>query len=126
VRQRTPVDYAEYPFAAATAGIDRAALILVALGDPVVALAFPLGLDAYQRGALGVEELRGRRERLEEAKTAARTRAEELAAQDLDRSRLNRLADDLAAFAATLRAGLEKLDFASRERLMRCSSNASS
>ena len=76
-------------------------------------------IDAYQRGAVSVEELRGRRERLEEARTAARTRAEELAAQDLDRTRLNRLADDLAAFASTLRVGLEKLDFAGRERLMR-------
>jgi hypothetical protein len=75
--------------------------------------------DGCQRGALSVEELRGRRERLEEARTAARARAEELAAQDLDRTRLNRLADDRAAFASTLCAGLEKLDFAGRERLMR-------
>jgi site-specific DNA recombinase len=76
-------------------------------------------IDAYQRGALSVEDLRGRREQLGEARTAARARVEELAAQDLDRTHLNRLADDLAAFASTLRAGLEKLDFAGRERLMR-------
>ncbi len=40
----------------------------------------------YQQGALSVEELRGRRERLEEARTAAHARAEELATEDLDRT----------------------------------------
>jgi site-specific DNA recombinase len=76
-------------------------------------------IDAYQRGALSVEELRARRERLDATSAAARARAEELAAQEMDRARLDRLGEDLAAFAATLRSGLAHLDFAGRQRLVR-------
>ena len=76
-------------------------------------------VDAYQHGALSVEELRERRERLEAAGAAARARAEELATQVQDQGRLERLGDDLATFAATLRAGLDTLDFAGRQRLVR-------
>jgi site-specific DNA recombinase len=76
-------------------------------------------IDAYQRGALGVDELKVRRERLEATRAAARARAEELAVVEMDRARLDRLGDDLAAFAATLRSGLDKLDFAGRQRLVR-------
>lgn len=76
-------------------------------------------IDAYQRGALSVEELKGRRERLEATRAGARARAEELAAHEIDRARLDRLGEDLAAFAATLRAGLTHLDFAGRQRLVR-------
>jgi hypothetical protein len=35
------------------------------------------------------------------------------------RIRLDRLGDDLSTFAATLRAGLDKLDFQGRQRLIR-------
>ena len=76
-------------------------------------------LDAYQRGALSVDELKGRRERLEATSAAARVRAEELAAREMDRARLDRIGEDLEAFAATLRSGLGNLDFAGRQRLVR-------
>ena len=76
-------------------------------------------LDAYQGGALSVEELKERRERLDAARAAAQTRIEELAGVELDRARLDRLGDDLEAFAATLRSGLDKLDFQGRQRLVR-------
>jgi hypothetical protein len=50
---------------------------------------------------------------------AARARIEELDAHDQGRARVDHLADDLVAFAATLRVGLDKLDFAGRQRLVR-------
>jgi site-specific DNA recombinase len=75
-------------------------------------------VDAYQAGAMSVEELKARRERLDAAKQATRTRREELAAQDQHQAHVDRLADDLETFAATLRAGLEDLDFAGRQRLV--------
>lgn len=68
-------------------------------------------LDAYQRGAMSVEQLQARRERLDAASDANRLRAEELAGQQLDSARLDRLADDLAAFASALRSGIDGLDF---------------
>jgi len=67
-------------------------------------------IDAYQRGALSVEELQARRERLDATSAAAQARAEELQA------RRDRLGEDLAAFAATLRSGLAHLDFAGRQQ----------
>ena len=76
-------------------------------------------VDAYQRGALSVEELKARRERLEASRDAARARIEELAGEEMDRDRLDRLGDDIEAFADTLRAGLGKLDFQNRQRLVR-------
>jgi site-specific DNA recombinase len=76
-------------------------------------------VDAYQRGALSVEELKARREKVEADRAAIRARLEELAAQELDRSRLDHLGDDLEAFAATLRGGIAGLDFAGRQHLVR-------
>jgi site-specific DNA recombinase len=76
-------------------------------------------VDAYQRGALTVDELKERRERLEAERDAARARVEELLGAELDRRRLDRLGDDLEAFAATLRMGLANLDFQGRQRLVR-------
>ena len=76
-------------------------------------------VDAYQRGALSVEELKARRERLEAARAAAYARVEELAGVEMDRARLDRLGDDLDTFAATLRSGLDQLDFQGRQRLVR-------
>jgi hypothetical protein len=76
-------------------------------------------VDAYQHGALAVDELKARRERLEAAREANRQRARDLDAHRLDRARLDRLGEDLAAFAATLRAGLNELDFTGRQRLVR-------
>jgi site-specific DNA recombinase len=76
-------------------------------------------LDAYQHGALSVEELKARRDRLAEVEAATRARAEALMVTEADRERLDRVTTDLVAFAATLRAGLAQLDFAGRERLVR-------
>jgi site-specific DNA recombinase len=76
-------------------------------------------VDAYTAGAITVHELKARRERLEATLQATRARAEELAAQDQDRARLERLGEDLETFASTLRDGLDKLDFAGRQRLVR-------
>lgn len=76
-------------------------------------------IDAYQRGALSVDELKARREHLEAARAAAHDRLEQLAGAELDRARLDRLGDDLETFAATLRTGLDRLDFQGRQRLVR-------
>jgi len=76
-------------------------------------------IDAYQRGAISLDELKARRERLEAERDAARLRAEDLLAEESDRTRLDRLGDDLEAFASTLRAGLNDLDFAGRQRIVR-------
>jgi site-specific DNA recombinase len=76
-------------------------------------------VDAYQQGAIEVDELKARRERLEASLQATRARAQSLQAQHADGARLERLATDIAAFAAALRDGLEGLDFAGRQRLVR-------
>jgi site-specific DNA recombinase len=76
-------------------------------------------VDAYQAGGITVDELKARRARLEAEKEAAHARRQELLAQEKDRARLGRLGEDLAAFAATLRTGLDKLDFLGRQRLVR-------
>jgi site-specific DNA recombinase len=76
-------------------------------------------VDAYMTGAITAPELKARRERLETNMQATRTRIEELLAQDQDQARLDRLAQDLEAFAATLRIGLDKLDFSGRQRIVR-------
>jgi len=76
-------------------------------------------IDAYQRGAIKVDELKARRERLEADRDAARARSEEIITQEMDRSRMDQLGDDLEAFAATLRTGLHELDFEGRQRLVR-------
>ena len=75
-------------------------------------------VDAYMAGGITVEELKARRERLEADQEATRTRIKELAAQEQDQARLDRLAEDLEAFASTLRIGLDKLDFSGRQRLV--------
>ncbi len=76
-------------------------------------------IDAYQRGAISVDELKARRERLEAAREVAREHARDLAAEDMNRDRIDRLGDDLQGFASTLRSGLGELDFAGRQRLVR-------
>ncbi len=76
-------------------------------------------IDAYQRGAISVDELKARRERLEAAREVAREHARDLAAQDMNRDRIDRVGNDLQAFASTLRSGLGELDFAGRQRLVR-------
>src|SRR5262249_32643847 len=42
-------------------------------------------VDAYQRGALSVDELKTRRDRLEASRDAARARIDELAGEEMDR-----------------------------------------
>jgi site-specific DNA recombinase len=76
-------------------------------------------IDAYQRGAIDVEQLKARRERLDNAMAAVKLRGEDLLGQQMDAARITRIADDIAAFAATLRDGLDKLTFAERQRLVR-------
>lgn len=76
-------------------------------------------LDAYQRGAMSIEQLQARRERLDSAMNAVRLRAEDLEAQRNDSARIDRISNDLVAFAATLRDGIDSLDFAGRQRLVR-------
>jgi site-specific DNA recombinase len=75
-------------------------------------------LDAYQHGAMQVEELRARRERIDASISAAKLRREELSAQKMDSTRLDKLSTDLMAFANSLRDGLGTLDFAGRQRLV--------
>jgi hypothetical protein len=84
------------------------------LGEQVARL-----IDAYQRGALSVDELKARRERLEAARDAARARIEEIAGDEMDRARLERIGEDIEVLTATLRAGLHNLDFQGRQRLVR-------
>lgn len=76
-------------------------------------------IDAYQQGALGVDELKVRRERLEASLQATRARVEHLEAQHAEGARLERLGAELEAFAAAIRDGLEALDFSGRQRLVR-------
>jgi site-specific DNA recombinase len=75
-------------------------------------------VDAYQHGAIDVRELKARRERVEADLAATRARADEIAARGMDGARTRRLGEDLRAFAATIRDGLEGLDFAGRQRLV--------
>src|SRR5690606_29549413 len=76
-------------------------------------------LDAYQRGAMSVEQLKARRERLDAAMAAARMRGDDLAAQQVDSTRVTRIAKDIAVFSATLRDGIDALNFTERQRLVR-------
>ena len=76
-------------------------------------------IDAYQQGALEVQELKARRERLEAALHANRVRDDELQAQHVNQARLDALAEKLSTFAATVRTGLDALDFPGRQRLVR-------
>lgn len=76
-------------------------------------------VDAYQRGAISVDELKGRRERLEADRQATHARIQDLTGEQLDSTRLQRLGEDLEEFASSIRAGLHELDFAQRQRLVR-------
>lgn len=76
-------------------------------------------VDAYQQGAIEVDELKDRRQRLEASLQATRARAMALQAQHADEARLKRLGADIEAFAAAMRDGMEALDFAGRQRLVR-------
>ncbi|WP_394829040.1 recombinase family protein [Pendulispora albinea] len=76
-------------------------------------------IDAYQRGAISVEQLKSRRERLDSAMDSVSLRGEDLIGQQMDSTRVTRIADDLAAFASTLRKGFDKLDFTERQRIVR-------
>jgi site-specific DNA recombinase len=76
-------------------------------------------VDAYQRGAIEVDELKARRERLEASQQAAEERLVEVQARQQQRVRSERLLEDIAAFAKTVGRGLDALDFAGRQRLVR-------
>jgi site-specific DNA recombinase len=75
-------------------------------------------VDAYQCGALTIDELKARRERLEAQRSAQQLHLQQLIAAERDAVRVDQLAEDLATFAATLRSGLDALDFAGRRRLV--------
>ena len=75
-------------------------------------------VDAYQVGAVTVDELKARRERLSTLRDAAHVRQQQLRAEDLSHDRIQDLADDIAAFAATLTDGIDGLDFAGRQCLV--------
>src|SRR5690606_1099183 len=68
---------------------------------------------------MSVEQLKARRERLDAAMAAARMRGDDLAAQQVDSTRVTRIAKDIAVFAATLRHGIDALNFTERQRLVR-------
>jgi len=76
-------------------------------------------VDAYQYGAIAVEELKARRERLEANLQAAKDRVEGLRAQQVNSMRLDQHVEEIAMFAATVRDGLNTLDFAGRQRVVR-------
>lgn len=76
-------------------------------------------LDAYQRGVVTVEELKARRERLAVMRETTVDAERQLGAQELDRTRLDRLAEDISTFAETLTEGIAELDFAGRQRVVR-------
>jgi site-specific DNA recombinase len=76
-------------------------------------------VDAYQYGALDVHELKARRERAEAEIHATGARLDDLRAQQADSERLDQLGQYLADFAAMMRDGLDALDFAGRQRLVR-------
>jgi site-specific DNA recombinase len=76
-------------------------------------------VDAYQAGALSVEELKARRERLFATRDALRAQRQQLEADEMAQGRIDQIADDITAFAATLTQGIEHLDFAGRQRLVR-------
>jgi len=76
-------------------------------------------VDAYQQGALTVEELKARRVRLEASRDATEERLADLTAQQRREERSERLVERLGAFAAALREGLASLDFEGRQRIAR-------
>src|SRR5882672_3836241 len=76
-------------------------------------------IDGYQRGAITIDELKARRERLEAERDAARKRGEELAAEEMVRTRVDRMAQELEEFAASIRDGVNDLDFQGRQQLVR-------
>jgi site-specific DNA recombinase len=76
-------------------------------------------VDAYQRGAVTVDELKARRERLSAMQNAITAEDHHLRSEEMSRQRLDQIADDIRAFAETLTAGIEQLDFMGRQRLVR-------
>jgi site-specific DNA recombinase len=76
-------------------------------------------VDAYQHGALTVEELKARRERLEASRDATEERLADARVQRRRGEHFEHLVERLSAFAATLREGLASLDFEGRQRVVR-------
>jgi site-specific DNA recombinase len=76
-------------------------------------------VDAYQQGAISVDELKARRERLEASQQATEERLIEVRSKQQQQRRSERLVENLAAFAATIHTGLTSLDFAGRQQLVR-------
>ena len=62
---------------------------------------------------------KARREKLHSLREATQSHQRQLRAEELSRDRTEQIADDICAFAATLTSGIENLDFAGRERIVR-------
>jgi site-specific DNA recombinase len=76
-------------------------------------------VDAYQQGAIKIDELKSRREHLSTAIDLNTSRLQAIEARAMDAARVNQLAENIADFATTLRSGMHTLDFAGRQRLVR-------
>jgi site-specific DNA recombinase len=75
-------------------------------------------IDAYPRGAISIDELKVRRERLETELERVRLRIQGLAAHEIHKARLDQIGEDLREFASKLRVGLDDLDFPGRQRIV--------
>lgn len=76
-------------------------------------------VDAYQAGLLRLEDLRLRGERIEREEGAARRRRAELQALREEEAKVTETLRDAEAFCSRLRAGLDRLPFDERRRLVR-------
>jgi site-specific DNA recombinase len=76
-------------------------------------------VDAYPAGLLRLEDLRLRGERIEREEGAARRRRAELQALREEEAKVTETLRDAEAFCSRLRAGLNRLSFDERRRLVR-------
>lgn len=76
-------------------------------------------VDAYQSGAIEVDQLKTRRADLEARAATARTRLQDLELLRHRRVKVDQLVADVDDFAAALRAGLDAMPFEDRQRLVR-------
>ncbi len=74
-------------------------------------------IDAFQEGVINVAELRTRRESIEKRVADARARLSELETLRRQEVKVTDLLQDVDAFAATLRSGLNNISFDERRRI---------
>jgi site-specific DNA recombinase len=75
-------------------------------------------VDAYQAGAIGLEELRGRRERLEEAKQRCQANVAQLEQQHEHALAQRRVVDELEQLKERLHHGLERCTWEDRRAII--------